>query len=151
MIGYYIYFGANYISCSFKKQPIISRSSYKAEYRSIASIIAKIMSLTFLLRDIIIYLQQPPKPFSNNLSASHMIANSIFYAHSKHIEIDYYFVREKMVIALTTRFLSSIIQIIDIFTKPLPNQSFLTFKSKLGVHCLPSANLRGNNKEVNQS
>ena len=58
--GYCIFLGANCISWSSKRQPTVSRSSAKAEYRSLASSAAEITWLTFLLRDISFQLREPP-------------------------------------------------------------------------------------------
>ena len=48
-----------------------------------------------------------------------MTVNPIFYARSKHIELDYHFVREKVAMGyLITRYVSTKSQLADIFTKP---------------------------------
>ncbi|KAL6329927.1 hypothetical protein AAG906_039842 [Vitis piasezkii] len=94
--GYCIFLGANCISWSSKRQPTISRSSAEAEYRSFVSSAVEITWLTFLLRDIGIRLCEPPQLLCGNLSALHMIVNPVFHAHSKHIELDYHYVREKV-------------------------------------------------------
>ncbi|RVW77775.1 Retrovirus-related Pol polyprotein from transposon RE2 [Vitis vinifera] len=145
--GYCIFLGANCISWSSKRQPTVSRSSAKAEYRSLASSAAEITWLTFLLRDIGIQLREPPQLLCDNLSALHMTVNPVFHARSKHIELDYHFVREKVARGvLITRFLPSSLQVADIFTKALPKTSFQFFRFKLGVHKLPLTSLRGTDK-----
>ncbi|KAL6328179.1 hypothetical protein AAG906_034322 [Vitis piasezkii] len=134
--GYCIFLGANF-----------SRSSTEAEYRSLASSAAEITWLTFLLCDIDIQLHEPPQFLCDNLSALHMIVNPVFHARSKHIELDYHFVREKVASGvLITRFLPSSLQVADIFTKALPKTSFQVFRFKLGVHKLPLTSLRGVDK-----
>ncbi|RVW93768.1 Retrovirus-related Pol polyprotein from transposon RE1 [Vitis vinifera] len=101
----------------------------------------------FLLRDIGIQLREPPQLLCDNLSALHMTVNPIFHARSKHIELDYHFVREKVARGvLITRFLPSSLQVADKFTKALPKTSFQLFRFKLGVHKLPLTSLRGADK-----
>lgn len=61
-----------------------------------ASTTSEITSLMFLLRDIGVSLPQPPQFFCDNISAMHMSINPMLHACSKHIELDYHFVREKV-------------------------------------------------------
>ena len=50
-----------------------------------------------------------------------MTVNPVFHARTKHIEIDYYFVHEKVALgSLITQFVSSPKQVADLFTKALP-------------------------------
>jgi hypothetical protein len=67
--------------------------------------------------------------------------NPVFHAQSKHIELDYHFVRERVSMGLfITRHVSSTLQIVDIFTKPLCKAILHHFRNKL---CLqPRHNLR---------
>ncbi|RVW23488.1 Retrovirus-related Pol polyprotein from transposon RE1 [Vitis vinifera] len=110
-------------------------------------VLQKITWLTFLLRDIGIQLREPPQLLCDNLSALHMIVNAVFHARSKHIELDYHFVREKVASGvLITRFLPSSLQVVDIFTKALLKTSFQVFRFKLGVHKLPLTSLPGADK-----
>ena len=71
-------------------------SSTEAEYRSMASTITEIIGLTFLLQDISVPLAQPPQSFCDNISALYMSINPLFHSRSKHIELNYHFVREKV-------------------------------------------------------
>jgi hypothetical protein len=58
--GYCIYLGMNLVSWSSKKQPIVSKSSTEAEYRSLALCCQEIMWLKNLLKELRVF--QLPKP-----------------------------------------------------------------------------------------
>ncbi|RVW93780.1 Retrovirus-related Pol polyprotein from transposon RE2 [Vitis vinifera] len=92
------FLGTNCISWCAKKQPTMFHSSTEAEYRSMASTITEITGLTFLLQDIGVPLAQPPHSFCDNISALYISVNPLFHSRSKHIELDYHFVREKVAV-----------------------------------------------------
>lgn len=63
-----------------------------------------------------------------------MVANPILYARTKHVEIDYHFVRERVVHkSLLVQYTPSEEQLVDIMTKPLPTQRFQSLRNKLTV------------------
>jgi len=55
---------------------------------------AELTWLTFILKDLLIFLSSPPLLYCDNISALYMIINLVFHAHNKHIELDFHFVRE---------------------------------------------------------
>lgn len=71
------------------KQPTVSCSSTEPEYRFMATAALEITRLTFLLRDIGISLTTPPMLL-------YLTTKLSFHARSKHIELDYHFLREKV-------------------------------------------------------
>ena len=146
-----VYIGANCVSWASKKQPTVSRSSAEAKYRAMASTAAEITWLTHLFMDIGLFLLQPPRILCDNQSALHMSKNPIFHARSKHIELDYHFVREKVTVGqLSTHYVPSFKQIADVFTKALSKFQFLNLRRKLGIFPLPHTSLRGDDKPYNQ-
>lgn len=127
----------------FKRQPTVLRSSTEAEYRALTIAAAELKWLTFILRDIGVRLNQPPQLLSDNLSALYMTVNPVFHPRSKHIAIDYHFIREKVALGSpVTRFVRSSRRIADIFTKPLAKSTFRGLRDKLGVHVLLPSNLK---------
>ena len=145
--GSCVYLGANCISWSSKKQATISRSSAEAEYRAMAYSTADITWITYLLRDIGVRLATPPILFYDNASALAMTKNLLFHARTKHIELDFHFVHEKVARgSLLTYHVPSTSQVVDIFTKALPKDSFQMLQLKLGVLPPPPSSLRGNDK-----
>ena len=146
--GFCLFLGSNCISWSSKKQPTVSRSSSEAEYRSMAFATAEITWITYLLRDFGVQLLKPPNLFCDNLSALNMTINPMFHSRSKHISLDYHFVHEKVVVhQLVTRYIPSVSQPANIFTKPLAKAAFHTFRRNLHVQPPSHARLRGNVKE----
>jgi hypothetical protein len=91
-----VYLGNNAITWSAKKQPTMSRSSTQSEYRALAIASAKICWLSTLLKDLGIYIFDPPILWCDNVSALAIASNPVFHARTKHIEVDFHFVRERV-------------------------------------------------------
>jgi histone deacetylase 1/2 len=67
-------------------------------------------------------------------------ANPVFHARTEHVEVDYYFVRDRVAKKeIQIHFISSQDQLADVFTKPLPTSLFTVFRFKLRVDPPPPA------------
>lgn len=76
----------------------------------------------------------------DNLSASFLSNNPVTSTRTKHIRLDFHFVREKVEAGeLLVHHIPAADQQADILTKPLTRHQFSTFKSKLLVFPRPLA------------
>jgi hypothetical protein len=82
----------------------------------------------------------PPTLWCDNIGATFLAENPMFHARTKHVEIDYHFIRERVAShQLLVRYLCSRDQIADVMTKPLASPRFLHLQTKLTVTPVPSA------------
>lgn len=82
--------------CS-KKQSTVDRSYIEVEYRSLAQRTAEISWLCMLLRDLCNFLPSHiPTLWCDNISAISLTFNPVFHPRTKHIEVDYHHVRDKV-------------------------------------------------------
>ena len=131
------------IAWSAKKQTVVSRSSTEAEYRSLSLTTAELFWLRILFKELRIVLSAPPVLWCDNISALALASNPVFHARTKHIEVDYHFVREKVLNRdILIKFISTSDQVADIFTKGLSSSRFMFLKDKLRV-VPPPITLRG--------
>uniref|UniRef100_A0A2N9FXA9 Integrase catalytic domain-containing protein n=1 Tax=Fagus sylvatica TaxID=28930 RepID=A0A2N9FXA9_FAGSY len=132
--GLLVFLGHNPITWSAKKQLTVSRSSTEAEYRALASASAEVCWLRVLLRDLGIFISAPPILWCDNVSALAIASNPVFHARTKHIEVDFHFIRERVLRKdLQVQFVSTADQLADIFTKGLSSPRFRELQSKLMV------------------
>ncbi|XP_019166904.1 PREDICTED: uncharacterized protein LOC109162676 [Ipomoea nil] len=147
--GYCIFLGTSLISWRSKKQATVSKSSSEAEYRALATTVCELQWLTSLLQDLHVAVDDPATVFCDNKSAIANAENHVFHERTKHIEIDCHVVRERITQGLIKLLsVSTLNQVADGFTKPLPTSQFELFVSKLGLECVViEINYNDNKKE----
>ena len=132
--GFAVFFGPNLISWCAKKQATVSRSSTESEYKALANATAEIIWVKSLLRELGIFHTQIPCRWCDNIGATYLSANPVFHARTKHIEIDYHFVRERVANKLLNiRFVPTGDQVADGFTKSLSVRQLEAFRRNLNL------------------
>lgn len=79
-----------------KRQHVVSRSSTKAEYRSLAPLVAELTLISSVLSGLKFPLSRSQMVWCDNLSTVMLFENTIQHAETKHVELDLYFVQEKV-------------------------------------------------------
>lgn len=126
--GYCVSLGTSLISWKSKKQPVVSRSSAEAEYRSMAHATSEITFIQYFLNEFKVKDTKEAILHCDNVSAIHIANNPIFHERIKHIEIDCHFIREKIQSgSIQLAFIGTINQPADLLTKPLGEKKQLNF------------------------
>lgn len=85
-----------------------------------ANTACEVLWLQSLLKDLGIFLTDSPTLWCDNLRATYLSVNLVLHARTKHVELDYHFVRDQAAAkTLKVSFISSKDQLVDILTKPL--------------------------------
>lgn len=96
---------------------------------------AELLWLQMLLQELCVPLPSPPLLWCDNSSALCLASNPIFHALPKHIEINFYFIREKVINQdIQLRHISTLDQVADIFTKGLTSSCYCSLRHKLKVY-----------------
>ena len=136
--GFCVFLGANLVSWASKKQHTVSRSSTEAEYRSLAHVTAEVTWLSSLLTELHVHMTRIPQIWCDNMSTVLMAANPVLHARTKHIELDLYFVRDKVAQRqIVVQHVPASAQVADILTKSISSSQFSLLRSKLTVEASP--------------
>jgi hypothetical protein len=97
-----------------------------------------------LLKDLHEEVSDPMVIYSDNLNNIQLAKNPVFHAWTKHIEVHYHFVRERVLSGeVELQHVPTDRQTANIFTKPLGLNKLRQFSGALGLRHLDVPNLRG--------
>jgi hypothetical protein len=132
--GFMFSFGSGVVSWSSKKQPTVTLSSTEAEYRSVAITTCEVVWLQKLFSDLGQLADALVVIYCDNISSILLANNPVYHARTKHIEVHYHYIREKVLTKeIDLIHVSTEDQIVDIFTKALSTDKIKRFRKMLGV------------------
>ena len=106
----------------------------QAEYKAMAHTAFEVIWLSSPLRESLILSTTPPTIYCDNIGATYLCSNPVFYSRMKHIAIDFHFVREKVQSRkLYVSHVAFVDQLVDSLTKLLSRTRFSLIRSKIGV------------------
>jgi hypothetical protein len=132
--GFLFSFGSGVISWINKKQPTVALSSTKVEYRGATIVACEVVWLQKLLSDLGLLVNAPIVIYCDNISSILLANNSVYHARTKHIEVDYHFIRKKVLAKeIDLIHVNTKDQVADIFTKALGTNKLKKFRIMFGV------------------
>ncbi|KAJ8747772.1 hypothetical protein K2173_011424 [Erythroxylum novogranatense] len=118
--GYVFMLGFGAISWCSKRQPTVSLSTTEAEYRAATMAAQENTWLVQLMKDLHQPIDYAVPLYCDNQSAIRLAENPIFHARTKHVEVHYHFIREKVLQGeITLEQIKTEDQVADMFTKGL--------------------------------
>jgi hypothetical protein len=132
--GYCVFVGGNLVSWRSKKQAVVSRSTAEAEYRALSQGLCEMLWVKYLLSELKLLRKGPLKVWCDNQSAIAIANNPVQHDRTKHVEIDRFFIKEKLdagIISLTH--VSSGQQFADCLTKGLGTKDCNLACDKMGM------------------
>ena len=117
-----------------KKQPTIALSSIEAKYRGVAWATCEIASLHKLSHDLGHNVSGAITLNCDNMSSIQLATNMAFHTRTKHIEVHYHYVCEKILArGIDLLYVSTQEHVADIFTRSLGAEKLQSFKRAMGV------------------
>ena len=117
-----------------KKHNVVARSSAEAEFRAVAHGIREIMWIRRLLEELKMTGSSPMKLYCDNKAAISVAHNPVLHDHTKHVEVDKHFIKEKVdngLVCMT--YIPTEEQVTDVFTKGLHKRQFDFLVGKLAM------------------
>ena len=109
-------------------------SSTEAEYRGAAVAACEVAWLHKLLGDFGLQVHRKVVIYCDNLSSIQLAHNPVFHARTKHIEVHYHFIRERVLSGdIDLVYVNTEEQVAGIFTKALGAEKLQRFRAMLGV------------------
>jgi hypothetical protein len=75
---------------------LVARSNAEAEYRAMANGVCEMLWLKRILEDLQMPMNMPMKFYCDNKAVISIAQNLVQHDHTKHVEIDRHFIKEKI-------------------------------------------------------
>lgn len=132
--GYVFMLGSSAVSWSSKRQPTVSLSTTEAEYRAAAMAAQESVWLIQLLKNLNQEVDYKIPLFCDNLSSIQLAKNPMFHARTKHVEVHYHFIHEKVLKGeIDLQYVKTSEQVADAFTKGLSSKKMAQFCEQMGM------------------
>ncbi|CAH9102929.1 unnamed protein product [Cuscuta europaea] len=127
------FLGKKLVCWSSKKQNCVSTSTAEAEYVTAASCCSQILWMKTQLKDYGYTFRHIPI-YSDSQSAIAITSNPVHHSRTKHIDLRYHFIKDHVEKGdIDMYFVSSDLQLADLFTKALDEKRFQFLVAKLGM------------------
>jgi len=94
--GYVVFLGTTPVLWKSGNQRTVARSSTEVEYKALVDGTAEVLWLHYLLTDLCFSPSSITTIWCDNLGVTYLSANLIFHARTKHAEVYYHFVRDRV-------------------------------------------------------
>nr|GEZ89459.1 retrovirus-related Pol polyprotein from transposon TNT 1-94 [Tanacetum cinerariifolium] len=136
------FLGKRLISCSSKRQKSAAISSTEAEYIALSGCCAQILWMRSQLSDYGLGFNKIPM-YCDNKSAIALCCNNVQHSRSKHIDIRYHFIKEKVENRVMKLYFVNIeYQLAHLFTKALGRERIEFLINKLGMRSFTPETLK---------
>lgn len=129
------FLGKCLVSWHSKKKAFLSLSTAEAKY-IVATVpcYTQVLWMKQILKDFKVDFSHPISILYDNMSAINISKNIVLHSRTKHIPIKYHFLREQVSDQqVKLEYVSTKDQLADVFTKPLPKDTFERLRQQLGV------------------
>lgn len=133
--GYAFFLGGCVFSWASQKQNCVALSSTESEYIALTAATKEAVYLKSLLGELEVHESKlPVLIYGDNLSAQQLVKNPVYHCRSKHIDIRYHFIRDKLQSnEIELKYKPTDDMIADILTKPLSKMKHNHFVKELGL------------------
>jgi hypothetical protein len=138
ILGYIFLLAGAAITWSSKKQTTVALSSTEAEYMALLQAAKEIIWIQRLLSDLGREARDQDLIHEDNQGAIALAHNPEYHARTKHIDIQYHFIRECIENGkIRLQYCPTVEMIADLLTKPLAKDRHLNLTFKMGIGPIP--------------
>jgi hypothetical protein len=94
--GYCVFVGGNLVAWRSKKQSVVSKSTAEAQYRALSQGLSEMLWVRNLLSELKVLKLGHLNVWCDNKSAICIANNPVQHDMTKHVEIDRFFIKEKL-------------------------------------------------------
>lgn len=132
--GYLFTLAGGALTWRSRLQPTVALSSTGAEYRAITEAGQELLWLRNMMMRFGMKDDEPTTLESDNMGAIHLTSKSIFHGRTKHVEIQYHWIREIVSQgSVRLKHCSTHDMVADVLTKPLGKAQFQRLRLKMGI------------------
>jgi hypothetical protein len=126
------------IAWATQKQRTVTLSSTEAEYMALTECLKHTQWTIAVLQQLSFDVDLPIDIFSDSLGARSITSNNVYHTRTKHIDIKYHYIREKIANAtINVNEVNTKNDLADICTKALPREQHNFLADRLGLIDIP--------------